>query len=68
MSWIQIKANISPDIAEAMEESLLAAGASAVTMEDAHDQPILEPERGTTPLWEKTIIICRIEWWSSIYF
>jgi len=56
MSWIQIKANISPDIAEAMEESLLAAGASAVTMEDAHDQPILEPERGTTPLWEKTII------------
>jgi len=56
MSWIQIKADITPNIAEAMEESLLAAGASAVTMEDAHDQPILEPERGTTPLWEKTII------------
>jgi len=56
MSWIQIKANITPSNAEAMEESLLAAGASAVTMEDAHDQPILEPDRGTTPLWEKTII------------
>ncbi|MFT6264063.1 MAG: ribosomal protein L11 methyltransferase [Oleiphilaceae bacterium] len=56
MSWIQIKANITPSNADAMEESLLAAGASAVTMEDAHDQPILEPDRGTTPLWEKTII------------
>ena len=56
MSWIQIKADITPSNADAMEESLLAAGASAVTMEDAHDQPILEPDRGTTPLWEKTII------------
>jgi len=56
MSWIQIKANISPNLAEAMEEGLLAAGASAVTMEDAQDQPVLEPERGTTPLWDETII------------
>ena len=56
MSWIQIKADITPSNADAMEESLLAAGASAVTMEDAHDQPILEPDRGTTPLWERTII------------
>ena len=56
MSWIQIKANITPSNADAMEESLLAAGASAVTMEDAHDQPILEPDRGSTPLWETTII------------
>jgi ribosomal protein L11 methyltransferase len=56
MSWIQIKANIPPSIAEAMEESLLAAGACAVTLEDAHDQPVLEPERGTTPLWDTTII------------
>jgi len=56
MNWIQIKANIPPQLAEPMEESLLAAGASAVTMEDAKDQPILEPERGTTPLWDTTII------------
>jgi ribosomal protein L11 methyltransferase len=56
MNWIQVKANISPSIAEALEEGLLAAGASAVTLEDAQDQPVLEPERGTTPLWEDTII------------
>lgn len=56
MNWIQVKANISPNIAEALEEGLLAAGASAVTLEDAHDQPVLEPERGTTPLWDETIV------------
>ncbi len=56
MNWIQVKANISPSIAEALEEGLLAAGASAVTLEDAKDQPVLEPERGTTPLWDDTIV------------
>ena len=56
MNWIQVKANISPSVAEALEEGLLAAGACAVTLEDAQDQPVLEPERGTTPLWEDTIV------------
>ena len=56
MSWIQLKALISPTQAEAMEESLMAAGACSVTYEDAKDQPVLEPELGTTPLWDATII------------
>jgi ribosomal protein L11 methyltransferase len=56
MSWIQLKALISPEQAEAMEESLMAAGACSVTYEDAKDQPVLEPELGTTPLWDATII------------
>lgn len=56
MSWIQLKALISPEQAEAMEESLMAAGACSVTYEDAQDQPVLEPELGTTPLWDATII------------
>lgn len=56
MSWIQLKALIAPHQAEAMEESLMAAGACSVTYEDAKDQPVLEPELGTTPLWDATII------------
>tara|TARA_R110001592_G_scaffold127070_2_gene338605 strand:- start:1995 stop:2906 length:912 start_codon:yes stop_codon:yes gene_type:complete len=56
MSWIQLKALISPTQAEAMEESLMAAGACSVTYEDAKDQPVLEPLLGTTPLWDTTII------------
>lgn len=56
MSWIQLKALISPNQAEAMEESLMAAGACSVTYEDAKDQPVLEPTLGTTPLWDATVI------------
>ncbi len=55
--WIQLRAQLSPDKAEHFEEALLAAGASAVTLLDAEDQPLFEPPRGTTPLWEHTIVI-----------
>ncbi len=54
MNWIQLSATIDPTQAEALEESLLAAGASAVTMVDAANQPILEPALGTTPIWNET--------------
>lgn len=55
--WIQLRTQLPPDAAEHFEEALLAAGASAVTMLDAEDQPMFEPPRGTTPLWEHTIVI-----------
>ncbi len=54
MNWIQITATVPAEQSDALEEALMAAGASAVTMEDAQDQPILEPELGTTPLWQLT--------------
>ena len=57
MNWIQLSAIVDPTQAEALEESLLAAGASAVTMVDAADQPILEPALGTTPIWNETRVI-----------
>lgn len=56
MHWIQVKALIHPDFSTALEDGLLAAGALAVTYADAEDQPLYEPERGTTPLWQNTII------------
>lgn len=56
MHWIQIICTISPSLAEAAEESFMAAGASAVTLSDDQDQPIYEPELGTTPLWQQTRI------------
>jgi ribosomal protein L11 methyltransferase len=56
MNWIQIRVELSGDIVEAIEESLLAAGAVAVTMQDGADQPLLEPELGTTPIWDDTIV------------
>jgi ribosomal protein L11 methyltransferase len=33
------------------EDELLAAGAQSITLEDAADDPVLEPPPGSTPLW-----------------
>jgi len=56
MAWLQLKAFIAPEQAEWLEELLLAEGASAITLQDAHDEPVFEPDRGTTPLWRETVL------------
>lgn len=56
MPWLQIKVKTSPEQAEHYEDLLLAAGCAAVTYQDAEDQPIFEPDLGTTPLWSKTVV------------
>jgi ribosomal protein L11 methyltransferase len=56
MAWLQLKASIPPEQAEWLEELLLAEGASAITLQDAHDEPVFEPDRGTTPLWRETVL------------
>lgn len=56
MPWLQIKVATSPEQAETYEDLLLAAGCAAVTYQDAADQPIFEPDLGTTPLWSQTIV------------
>ncbi|MFK0570966.1 50S ribosomal protein L11 methyltransferase [Endozoicomonas sp.] len=57
MSWIQVRLDTSSDHAEILEDLLLEAGACAVTLRDAKDQPVYEPEPGTTPLWNNTVVI-----------
>ncbi len=54
MPWIQVRINIHPEQVESIEDLLLEFGACAVTMEDAEDQPVFEPDLGTTPLWKQT--------------
>ncbi|TFH88113.1 50S ribosomal protein L11 methyltransferase [Billgrantia azerbaijanica] len=56
MPWLQLKARVAPDQAELLEELLLTEGATAITLQDAHDDPVFEPERGTTPLWDETVL------------
>ncbi|ERS82379.1 50S ribosomal protein L11 methyltransferase [Halomonas sp. PBN3] len=56
MPWLQLKARIAPEQAESLEELLLAEGATAITLQDAHDDPVFEPERGSTPLWHETVL------------
>ncbi|MCH2158367.1 MAG: 50S ribosomal protein L11 methyltransferase [Oleiphilaceae bacterium] len=61
MNWIQVKSEIAPQRIEALEEGLLASGAVSVTMQDGADQPILEPELGTMPVWDDTTLTALFE-------
>lgn len=54
MRWIQVRVPTDPEHADLLEDILMEAGADAVTMEDAADQPLYEPDPGTTPLWGQT--------------
>lgn len=52
--WLQLTLEAIDHSPEQLEDALLQAGALAVTLEDAGDQPVLEPGPGETPLWTQT--------------
>ncbi|MDX1269378.1 MAG: 50S ribosomal protein L11 methyltransferase, partial [Oceanisphaera sp.] len=56
MPWLHIKIPTLPEHTDALEDALLLAGCQAVTLVDTEDQPVFEPIRGTTPLWQHTTI------------
>lgn len=56
MPWLQIRIPTLPTHTDALEDALLLAGCQAVTLIDTNDQPVFEPLRGTTPLWQHTTI------------
>ncbi|WP_221800219.1 50S ribosomal protein L11 methyltransferase [Oceanobacter mangrovi] len=55
--WVQLRIKATMEQVEAAENALLALGSVSVTLQDDADQPILEPELGTTPIWDHTMII-----------
>lgn len=54
--WIQLQTEVSRQHSEPAEDAMLDAGAVTVTLQDAADQPILEPGVGETPLWDRCIL------------
>ena len=56
MPWIQLQIPADPDTADQLEDLLMEMGSDAVSMEDAADQPLYEPDPGTTPLWSQTTV------------
>lgn len=56
MPWIQLQIPAEPDNADQLEDLLMEMGADAVSMADAADQPLYEPDPGTTPLWHQTSV------------
>lgn len=61
MSWLQLRLAITPEQAPDYEDRLLDLGAVSVTYMDAEDQPIFEPDLGTTPLWSRTHLLALFE-------
>lgn len=57
MSWIEITLPASAETAETVGEAMETAGAAAVTFGDEADEPLYEPELGTTPMWRRTRVI-----------
>lgn len=51
MPWLQIRFSVPRDQAPLLEAALEGAGALAVTLDDAGDDPLLEPAPNTLPLW-----------------
>lgn len=55
--WYQLQLEICHrDDIEALSEALEESGALSITLTDKNDDPVLEPEPGTTPLWPDIII------------
>ena len=51
MPWAEISISVTRDSVTPAETALEELGALAITFEDDADNPVLEPDLGTTPLW-----------------
>ncbi len=57
MNWLRLALDLSSPRLEQAERLLESLGALTVTITDAGDRPMLEPDPGTTPVWPE----CRLE-------
>ncbi len=51
MPFLQLTLDVGHDDPAPLEDLLFELGATSVTLEDAADDPVLEPAPGATPLW-----------------
>jgi ribosomal protein L11 methyltransferase len=51
MHWLEVSIRVTEATAAEAEAAMERLGALAVTLEDAADDPVLEPAPGSTPLW-----------------
>lgn len=55
MPWLQLSIQVPRERLETAEAALQALGAASITFRDAHDDPVLEPPPGQTPLWPEVV-------------
>ena len=56
MQWIQLLVHTPRQDSQEVENLAIELGAVSVTLQDAADQPILEPAVGETPLWDNCLV------------
>lgn len=56
MPWTQISFQTIRNKANPLSDALTNAGALSVTLQDAKDQPLLEPGVGETPIWDQVVV------------
>ena len=56
MPWIQISFDCHKNLSANISDILSNVGAASITLQDAADQPLLEPGVGETPLWDQVIV------------
>ena len=56
MPHLQLSIDVGSRDPAPYEEALFALGAVSVTLEDAADDPVLEPAPGATPLWPTVVV------------
>jgi len=61
MPWIQLRFATDEKNADRLSDALLDLGASAVTFEDAADQPLFEPPPGALPMWREVTVVALFE-------
>lgn len=54
MPWIQINIIVNEELAEPLSDIFMDLNSTSVTFSDALDQPIYEPDIGTTKIWQQT--------------
>ena len=57
MAWFRLRVDVAEENSAAAESLLEELGAAAVTVMDAGNSPVLEPDPGATPRWQR----CRVE-------
>ena len=57
MAWIQITFHVRAEHASAVADVLSDLNALAVTLVDAEDNPVYEPDPGAVDLWQRTKVI-----------
>jgi ribosomal protein L11 methyltransferase len=56
VDWLKARLEVPAPAAARVEALLETLGAVAVSLEDARDQPLLEPAPGETPLWADVVV------------